>query len=214
MSNDATISTEEIEELDTASAAPIEGEIVPDNEWTPDQAAAHVSEAWQNAVESIVETGRRLIEAKQRIGHGNWLPTVKLLPFGDDTARALMQVARHPDIANHEHVRDLPPSWGTLRVLAQLPEGEIPKRIDAGEITPELDRATAQQWVSTYAAAKQEALNAWNQFVDAVTDALSYAKTYTPPDDTDIYPSVPEIHERVSELDNIVNDWMGGPTDG
>lgn len=205
--NNPPISAEEIAELNTASTEPIEAEIVPDGEWTPDEAAAHVSEAWQNAVESIVETGRRLIEAKQRIGHGNWLPTVERLPFGKSTAAALMKVAQHPDLSNFQHVGSLPASWGTLEVLAQLPEGEIPKRIDAGEITPELERSTAQQWVSTYAAAKQEALNAWNQFTDAVSNALSYAKTYTPPADTDIYTSVTEIQSRVNELANIVETW-------
>lgn len=122
----------------------LEGQIIAPGDWSPSEAAAHVSEAWQNAVDSIVETGRRLIEAKQRVGHGNWLPTVEMLPFSERTAQMLIRVAQHPDLANPNHGADLPPSWRTLAVLAQLPPGEIPKRIEAGEITPELDRATAQ----------------------------------------------------------------------
>lgn len=186
----------------------LEGLVVPADAWTPQEAASHVSEAWQNAVDSIVETGRRLIEAKERVGHGNWLPTVELLPFGEQTARKLMQITRHPDIANRAHVRDLPPSWGTLHVLSQLPPGEIPKRIEAGEITPELERSTAQTWVSTYAASRQEALNAWSEAVDGLTRALSYAKTYKPPIGIpDNYTSVADFVERAESLLEIVQGW-------
>ncbi|MGH3535437.1 MAG: hypothetical protein ACRDQG_12125 [Pseudonocardiaceae bacterium] len=196
------ITAKEITELNKAST-----QVLAPGEWTPKEAATHVSEAWQNAVESIVETGRRLIEAKRRVGHGQWLPTVELLPFGDATARKLVLISRHPDIANRSHGNDLPASWTTLHVLSQLPEGEVTKRIEAGEITPELERATAQQWVSTYTAAKQETLNAWNQFSDSLTAALSYANTYDPPTDTDIYTTVAEIKRRAAELAEIVSAW-------
>lgn len=185
----------------------IEGSVLSPGEWTPQWAAKYISDAWQNAVESIVETGRRLISAKDRVGHGNWLPLVEQLPFSEQTARKLMAIARHPDLSNRAHVRDLPASWGTLAVLTQLPPGEIPKRIEAREITPELDRATAQQWASTYQAAKQEALNAWNQAGDALTAALSYVKTYQPPADTDIYLSVGDFIERADELAAIACSW-------
>lgn len=181
----------------------IEAEIL----WTPREAANHVSEAWQNAVDSIVETGRRLIDAKRRVGHGNWLPTVALLPFNQQTANKLMTIAVHPDLADHSHGSDLPASWTTLAVLAQLPAGEIPKRIEAGEITPDLDRATAQQWVSVYAAARQETLNAWNQMCDALVIVLSHVKTYGPPTDTDTYRTVDEVTAMVGELAAIVDTW-------
>lgn len=182
-------------------------EVLDVGRWTPQEAANHVSEAWQNAVESIVETGRRLIEAKERVGHGRWLDTVALLPFSDRTAQALMQIGRHPDLSNPQHVAGLPAAWGTLAVLAQLPEGEIPRRIEAGEITPELDRSTAQGWVSTYSASRQEALNAWSQASDAVLHALSYLKTYGPPPDTDVYVTVGEFRRRVLEMAAIVQPW-------
>jgi hypothetical protein len=182
------------------------GEIVAT--WTPEQAAGHVIEAWQGAVESIIETGRRLIEAKDRIEHGGWLPTVGLLPFSEQTARKLMQIARHPDLSNRAHVRDLPASWGTLSVLAQLPPGEIPKRIEAHEITPELERATAQEWAATYSVAKQEALNAYGSAVDGLTAALSYAKTWTPPADiTGGHLPVSEFTDRARELLEIAENW-------
>lgn len=99
----------------------LEGVVLPPGEWTPEHAAAYVTDAWQHAVESIVETGRRLIEAKEGVAEGNWLRAVALMPFGESAARKLMQIARHPDFQDQEHVTDLPASWGTLAVLAQLP---------------------------------------------------------------------------------------------
>jgi hypothetical protein len=182
-------------------------EILDAGMWTPEEAASYVAEPWQNAAASIIETGRRVIEARTRVASGQWLRAVELMPFGDSTARRLMQIGRHPDFQDQEHVPDLPPSCGTLAVLAQLPPGEIPKRIEAGEITPELDRSTAQSWVSTYSAARQEALNAWGQFSDAVLAALSYAKTYQPPEDTDNYTSATEVRERILELADIAQTW-------
>lgn len=186
---------------------PLEDDVLEAGQWTPSEAAAHVAEAWQNAVESIVETGRRLIEAKARVGHGRWLDTVALLPFSQPTASRLMAIAQHPDLSNHAHVHSLPAAWSTLAVLAQLPEGEIPRRIEAGEITPELDRSTAQAWVSTYSAARQEAFNAWNQFNDALLHVVSYLKTYGPPPDTDVYVTVSECRRRVLEAATIVQHW-------
>jgi len=178
------------------------------DEWTPGQAAAWVIEAWQTAVESIVETGRRLAEAKIRVGHGNWLPTVERLPFSESTALNLMTVAKHPDLSNPYHATDLPASWYTLSVLAQLPPGEIPKRIEAHEITAELQRSAAEQMAAVYKVARQEALNAWSDGVDGLTAALSYVKTWTPPEDIpDGYVSRAEFVERVTELLEIAQGW-------
>lgn len=185
---------------------PLDGTVMEAGEWTPQEAANHVSEAWQNAVESIVETGRRLIEAKRRVRHGGWLDAVELMPFGDSTARKLMQIAAHPDLSNREHATDLPASWYTLAVLAQLPAGEVARRIEAGEITPELDRATAQQWTSTYAVARQEALNAYSGMTDNVRGALSWWKTYPPPEEIPAaYTPVADVVAWVDELHALVH---------
>jgi hypothetical protein len=191
----------------TEIAELIEGVILPPGTWTPEHAASYVTDAWQSAVESIVETGRRLKEAKERVGHGNWLPTIELLPFGERTTQRLIQIAEHPDLANPTRVSDLPASWGTLYVLSQLPPGEIPRRIEAHEITAELQRSAAEQMTAAYSVARQEALNAWSQAWDALTAALSYAKTYQPPADTDIYASADDFIARVAELADITETW-------
>jgi hypothetical protein len=148
------------------------------------------------------------VTQKVRVGHGNWLTTVELLPFSERTARMLMAISQHPDIANRNHGTDLPASWRTLYVLSQLPPGEIPRRIEAHEITPDMERSAAEQMTAAYNVAQQEALNAWSSAVDGGTAALSYAKTWTPPADIPAgYITVAEFRDRVTELLEIIQTW-------
>lgn len=179
------------------------------DEWTPDHAASYVTEAWQKAVDSIVETGRRLEEAKGRVGHGNWLPMIEQLPFSEATARKLITIAQHPDLSNRSHGNDLPASWTTLYVLSQLPPGEIPRRIEAREITAELDRATAQQWATVYVQAKQEMFNQYSTAVDGLTLALSSAQAFEPPGVPlpASYLSIDQFIERAERLAAIAQTW-------
>jgi hypothetical protein len=100
--------------------------------------AHRISASWQKAVESIIETGKLLIEAKCQVGHGNWLEFVeKKLPFGDRTADCLMEIARHPILSNSKFVSKLPPSWGTLHRLTDLDERELEELLENGTINCE-----------------------------------------------------------------------------
>ena len=123
-------------------------EILLPGEWTPGEAAAYVTEAWQAAVSSIIETGRRLTEAKHRVGHGNWLAAVDLMPFGKSTAEYLMQTAKHPTLSNPSYSESLPAAWRTLSILAQLPPDELTDLIECREVTPELQQVQARSLVS------------------------------------------------------------------
>lgn len=123
-------------------------EVVLAGEWTPQEAAEYVSESWRGAVESIIETGRRLQTAKKRVGHNNWLAAVKLMPFGERTTQYLVAVSEHPVLSNPNYSADLPPSWRTLAVLSQLASGEVEDLINAGNITSELQQSEAKTLVS------------------------------------------------------------------
>lgn len=116
-------------------------------EWTPEHAAEYVSEPWRRGVESFIQTGQRLIEAKARVGHGNWLPTLDLLPFDHTVAKRLMQVAGNPAISNSAHAHYLPRDYTTLATLASLPEGQITQAIQSGDITPKTTRKQASELV-------------------------------------------------------------------
>lgn len=106
--------------------------------WHRDRIAA----AWGKQVESIIETGRMLIEAKEELGHGVFESMVQTeLPFGPRTARMLKTIAEHRILANRKHVSDLPPSWGTLYQLAQLPDEVLIAGLKDGLIHPKLERS-------------------------------------------------------------------------
>lgn len=123
------------------------GEVLLADQWTPGEAAAYVTDAWQAAVSSIIETGRRLIEAKLRVGHGNWMAAVDLMPFGKSTAEYLMQTAKHPILSNPEYSSSLPAAWRTLSILAQLPPSELTDLIECRRVTPELQQFQARALV-------------------------------------------------------------------
>jgi hypothetical protein len=69
---------------------------------------------WRSSVEGILECGRLLAEAKAELAHGEFGRMIEeKLPFKSATAQMLMKVHRNQRLVNPEHVRLLPPSWGT-----------------------------------------------------------------------------------------------------
>jgi hypothetical protein len=104
----------------------------------------YISEPWQKAVESIVETGQRLIEARENIEHGEWENIFKdNKPFSISTAKRLINIAEHPVLSNRAHAPVLPPSWYTLYEISQIPEYLLLHMIKDGRVHPELTRREA-----------------------------------------------------------------------
>jgi hypothetical protein len=105
------------------------------------QHVALIGAAWRRGVEAILETGARLIAAKAELAHGEFQRMVRTeLPFGTRVAQTLMAIARHPVLSNVQFVAHLPASYGTLYELTQLPEAELLRKFEAGEITPKTQR--------------------------------------------------------------------------
>lgn len=127
---------------------PLVGEIIESR--TPEQWAAVVRADLGQAVTGFVSAGRHLIEAKQQIPHGGWEPWVRTVGISTQTAVKLMTIARHPALANPAHVRDLPPSWGTLYELSQLDPPLLDAAIQARRVYPELERKGARSLVVEY----------------------------------------------------------------
>ena len=103
--------------------------------------AERIASAWQSSVQSIIETGRLLTEAKADLEHG--LSTAMVgedLPFGPRAARMLMAVGNSPCITNRKHASVLPPSWMTLYELTKLSDDVFQARIADGTIHPEMQR--------------------------------------------------------------------------
>lgn len=99
-------------------------------------------DAWHDAVESIIEAGRVLNEAKAEMSHGDWLVFVDdFLPVGRRTAQMLMAIAEDRRLANANPVSLLPPHWSTLYDLHKLDDKTLNLLIEKGAVTPELTRA-------------------------------------------------------------------------
>ena len=109
------------------------------------QWAKQIGESWQKSVESIIETGDLLIQAKEDLVHGEWQAMIETdLPFEASTARKLKIIAENPIIGKRAHVHVLPASWGTLYELTKLDnelgEGTLQKKIDNGDINSKTER--------------------------------------------------------------------------
>jgi hypothetical protein len=103
--------------------------------------AERIASAWRDSVQSNIETGRRLIQAKADLKHGVFMLMVEDdLPFEPRTGRMLMAVAGSPRITNRNHGSVLPASWRTLYELTKLSDDVFQARIADGTIHPEMQR--------------------------------------------------------------------------
>jgi hypothetical protein len=103
-----------------------------------------INAAWQMSLQSVLETGRLLIEAKKQLPHGDFEAMIRNdLQFSPQTARKIMSIAAHPVISNRAHVRDFPSSWGTLYELTKVPEQKLLAKISDGTINPKMERKQA-----------------------------------------------------------------------
>lgn len=106
--------------------------------------AGAITASWQKAVESIIQTGRLLIESKAALRHGEWGRMVcRRLPFGERTAQVLMAIAEHPVLSNPNHAAVLPACWTTLAELAQLPPPDLEALIADRRIRSDMQRKDA-----------------------------------------------------------------------
>jgi hypothetical protein len=108
-----------------------------DWKWHRDRIAG----AWGKQVESIIETGQCLIDAKEELDHGAFEAMVQSkLPFVPNTARRLKIIAEHEIISNRAHAHALPASWMTLYELTKLPPEILIAKLKDGSIHPKLER--------------------------------------------------------------------------
>ena len=100
--------------------------------------------ALSQTVAGIFETGAALADAKAALSHGEWgrLFEEGRVPLSQSSAVKFIAIhkGRERLLPNSEHVTNLPPSWGTLYELAQLPEDTLAWAHDQGRISPTLER--------------------------------------------------------------------------
>lgn len=103
--------------------------------------AERIGESWRSTVQGIIETGKRIAEAKAALPHGEFLQMVESrLPFGKYTARRLLAVGADKRFLKGEHVPLLPASWGTLYAITRLDDPTFDRALSDGIIRPDVQR--------------------------------------------------------------------------
>src|SRR4051812_31041261 len=91
--------------------------------------ADRINGSWQKGVESIIETGLLLLDAKEgpnKLPHGSFQNMVQMkLAFDQRMAQKLMKIAKNPSLTKSAHCAHLPPSADSLVVLAEADSGLI-----------------------------------------------------------------------------------------
>jgi Protein of unknown function (DUF3102) len=137
--------------------------------------AAKANAAWRKPVEAIIECGRILIEAKRKVGHGNWMKFVEKLDFTASTAERLMLIASHPVLSNSAHVQNLPRSWGTLHRLTCLEDSDLDEMLKDGTINCETERKDVDELIANF---NKRGLYAYDDMVLALATLNRFMKKW------------------------------------
>ena len=105
--------------------------------------AARINEAWQRAVDGAVETGLRIIDAREALGHGEYIAMVESdLNFSRSMAFRFVAIASNKVLSNDAHVQHLPAAVGTLYDLTVIANKgyDLEAGIASGAIHPKMER--------------------------------------------------------------------------
>jgi site-specific DNA-methyltransferase (adenine-specific) len=136
-----------------------------DPEYWCDRVRKKLGESAQN----VIDAGRLLIEAKEKVGHGNFermfadhdQPVAEPLPFGVRTAQRLIAIADDGCwLSKATHASLLPSSWMTLYELSRLPGELAAAAIEDGRINPAMERREARDLLGDDRKAKRKAAEA------------------------------------------------------
>ncbi len=106
--------------------------------------ADRISSTWKTATNSIIETGRLLVEAETNMSELEYMELIGQLPFSQSTASKLMVIGQTPHL--QEVSESLPPHWTTIYELAQLDEQSLLTGIEDGWISPSTERDEVIQY--------------------------------------------------------------------
>jgi hypothetical protein len=183
-----------------------------------DDLAARANTAWRQSVKSVIECGRILIEAKKKVGHGNWLKFVEKLDFTASTAERLMLIASNPVLSNSAHVQNLPRSWGTLHRLTEMEQSDLEALLKDGTINSETERKDVDELIArlnkrgiyeyddivSTLATLNKFMTKWpdlnDGLVDRVCDRITEVPKFIDPDDAAELDDIPKICMWLSKL--------------
>jgi hypothetical protein len=99
-------------------------------------------EGWRDSVEGIIATGKALATAQTELEPDEYriLAKDEQFPFSKRMVQMLVKVAKHPVLSDEACFASLPPTWGTLHALTQLPTNNLKRGLADGTINPKMER--------------------------------------------------------------------------
>jgi hypothetical protein len=170
-----------------------------------------ISSAWRQATDSILETGRLLTEAENKLSELDFLNLIEVLPFTQSTAIKLLTIGHSSHLENYkEH---LPPHWTTIYELALMPEDQLRSEIETGHINPSTERSSVVA-LKRESVSKVPASNTTTSQTDTPTANGTISQTDLPTANA-IFGKVeiPQSFDRSklggfqSELDNLLKKY-------
>lgn len=120
------------------------------------QYADRITQAWNKALEGVLEAGYQLVEAKTKLKHGEFgVMIAEDLPFGSGTAQRLMRIAGDPRLSNTAHGPLLPPSWRTLYEITKLSDAQFDEAVTHHIIRPDMERRDLKHYFKGQQRAKK-----------------------------------------------------------
>lgn len=118
--------------------------------WQPlvEREADRFETAMRKSLVCAIRLGKRLVEAKAALEHGEFgrlfaghpQAVEGALTISPRWARVLMSIASNRSIANGKHASVLPADITSVQLLARLPEAELEAAIAAGTVRPDMRR--------------------------------------------------------------------------
>jgi hypothetical protein len=102
-----------------------------------------IESAWQKSVQSVIEVGNLVKQAKEQLGVSYSLLEAEL-PFSSTVAAFLIKIAENPVLSNPAYHSRLPNGYNTLYYLASVDEKQLVQQLENGEITPNFTLASAK----------------------------------------------------------------------
>lgn len=133
-----------------------EQEIISKNEL--DDWRSRIEAAWQKSVESVIEVGRLVQQAKLELGASYSLLETEL-PFSSTVAAFLIKIVENPILSDPQYFNRLPNSYNTLYHLSSIDNDELIKQIEDGVITPDYGLVSAKRLKSQSSSTSNEENN-------------------------------------------------------
>jgi len=128
-----------------------------------------IETAWSKSVESVIQVGRMVKQAKEELGVSFSLLETQL-PFSSTVAAFLIKIAENPVLSNPAYYSRLPNAYNTLYHLTSVDEGQLIEQLESGEISPNFTLARAKSLREAKPSPK---------FTKADEQPLKKAPTYT-----------------------------------